>query len=216
MRELTCTLLADGPSDSVLIGLLRWLLLEHTDKTAINIEFEPKNHLTSLGHSSYSASIKAAVDLFPCDLLFLHRDTEKKTRSDRINEIDRAIQEADLPRQMHVCVIPIRMTEAWFLFHEQAIRGASGNPNGKISLELPPLKKVENLPDPKAILDNLILQASGLGKRRLERLRPENRRKIIPDFISDYSPLRNLSAFRALETDVKKALSSLGIAVSSK
>lgn len=207
MSELVCTLLADGSSDSVLIRLLHWLLQEHTTNTAIDFYFEPRNHLSSLGFTSYSECIKAAVDLFPCDLLFLHRDAERETRPHRVTEIDRAIQEAELPNQIHICVIPIRMTEAWFLFHEQAIREVSGNPNGDIQLDLPRLNQVESIPDPKEILDKLIKKASELSKRRLKKSRFQ--RNTISNFINDYSPLRRLSAFQALENDLKNALTSM-------
>jgi hypothetical protein len=38
-----------------------------------------------------------------------------------------------------VCVVPVRMMEAWLLIDEMAIRRVAGNPNGRIPIELPVL-----------------------------------------------------------------------------
>jgi len=51
-----------------------------------------------------------------------------------------------------VPAVPVRMTEAWLLFDEAAIRRAAGCPNGSMPLELPSLKTSEDIPDPKTIL----------------------------------------------------------------
>jgi hypothetical protein len=40
----------------------------------------------------------------------------------------------------HIPVVPVRMTEAWLLADEFAIRSAPGNPNGTQSLDLPDLR----------------------------------------------------------------------------
>ena len=48
----------------------------------------------------------------------------------------------------HVLVIPVRMTEAWLLIDELALRRAAGNPNGRNPLDLPALKDLEALPEP--------------------------------------------------------------------
>jgi len=47
--------------------------------------------------------------------------------SNRVREIREAVTHP------HVALVPVRMTEAWFLHDEEAIRRASGNPNGRVS-----------------------------------------------------------------------------------
>jgi hypothetical protein len=46
-------------------------------------------------------------------------------------------------------VIPIRMTEAWLLLDEEAIRDSAGRPSSSVSLGLPLPQRVETIPDPK-------------------------------------------------------------------
>lgn len=71
-------------------------------------------------------------------------------RQDEIEQSIRAIGvQISVP---HVCVIPVRMTEAWLLFDEAAIRQAAGNRLGRAPLALPPLDEVEQEPDPKSLL----------------------------------------------------------------
>ena len=61
-----------------------------------------------------------------------------------------------------ICVIPVRMTEAWLLIDEKAIRIAAGNRNGTEILEIPKLHELESLPDPKKLLYELIISEAVL------------------------------------------------------
>jgi hypothetical protein len=156
--------------------------------------------------------IARAVDLYPCDLLFVHRDAEKVSLEDRIDEIQVAFIEASLQGRMprHICVVPVRMQEAWLLFDEAAIRRAAGNPNGKQILQLPPLARLEKLPDPKAVLYDFLREASGLEGRRRKRLEVSALAVRVADFIEDYTPLRALPAFQALQLAVQEAVQKDG------
>jgi hypothetical protein len=88
------------------------------------------------------------------------------------------------------------MQEAWLLFDEQAIRCAAEIPAGSTALELPPLKRIESKPDPKKILEQALLDACGLNKRRRSKLNLPRCKARVADFIDDFSPLRRLNAFR--------------------
>ncbi|WP_446349610.1 hypothetical protein [Coleofasciculus chthonoplastes] len=107
-----------------------------------------------------------------------------------------------------ICVVPVRMTEAWLLFDEAAIRKAAENPRIQQPLNLPNLSKCEELPDPKQYLCQLLRQASGFTGRRLKKFRAREREKIqrIAELIDDFSALRSLSAFKILEADIKQML----------
>jgi len=109
-----------------------------------------------------------------------------------------------------VCVIPIRMTEAWLLFDEGAIRRAAGNPSGTAALDLPSLRQCEDLPDPKGVLEVALRQASGHGARRRATLRIALLRRRVADYTADFEPLRELSAFAALERDLQTAILTHG------
>lgn len=102
----------------------------------------------------------------------------------------------------NIPVIPVRMTEAWLLFDEQAIRKAAGNPNGRKDLQLPEPARVETIPDPKDILHRAIQIASELSGRRRAKLSVPERVHRVAQGIDDFSPLLLLPSFRALQEAV--------------
>ncbi len=132
-------------------------------------------------------------------MLFFHRDAEAQDPELRRREIAHAVHSI---ATKHIPVVPVRMTEAWLLWNEAAIRWAAGNPNGRDSLKLPDVRKLEDVHDPKKVLHQAVIVASGLGARRGSRLSVEQRVRLIPNYIDDYSPLRALPAFRTLQEDV--------------
>jgi hypothetical protein len=209
MRELRYTLLSDGPSDKALIPILTWLLREHYVKCPIQDAWADLGRLRR-PPKTLSDRMKWGLDLYPCDLLFVHRDAEAEPLEKRVNEIHNALKilkdDAQAGREVTICVVPVRMMEAWLLFDERALRLAAGNPSGKEAVDIPPLKSIEEEPNPKRILHNLLRQASGLSGRRLKRFRVSTAVQRITDFIPDFSPLRNLSAFRVLEQEIARVI----------
>ena len=149
--------------------------------------------------------IRQAIDLYPCDLLFIHRDAERETLADRHKEIMTAWRLIEFAYANHrsISVVPIRMTEAWLLFSEHAIRTAAGNPSGKQKLELPALRTIEALPNPKRELQRLLREASGLTERRLKNFKVSRAVQLVADNIEDFSPLRKLSAFIVFEEYIR-------------
>jgi hypothetical protein len=123
-----------------------------------------------------------------------------------MEEIRDLTSQGNLPP--HVPIIPIRMTEAWLLFDEPAIRSAADNPRGTMSLNVPHLANLESLPDPKNTLWNLMLAASGKNGRRLAQFKRDlfSRRQRVAELISDFSPLRTLSAFVLFEEALRSAV----------
>lgn len=202
--ELRYTLLSDGSSDAALMPILDWLLIENGVDEPIQSQWADLRRLRQ-PPKELSERIRIALELFPCDLLFIHRDAEKFSYAERASEIRHAlaiIAEHHLPPNVYV--IPVRMTEAWLLFDESAIRFAAGNRNGQNPLLLPDVKTLESLSDPKAELYRLIREASNLQGRRLKRLDPGERVRRITTHVDNFSSLRSLDAFRNLEADVAK------------
>lgn len=204
MRRLKSVLTTDGSSDRVLVPILRWVLAQHGCAHA-SIEWLDPALIPD--PPDLRSRVRAAMDRFPCDVLFVHRDAENASPRERVEEVRRAL--AGLSAPPHVCVVPVRMTEAWLLFHEPAIRAASGNPNGTVALDLPKSREVERVADPKERLVRAILDASGARGRRREKLRPRSAVHRVAEIIEDFSPLRSLAAFRALETDVAACLAAV-------
>jgi hypothetical protein len=130
------TLLADGSSDSVLIEPLAWLLRQ-LGCGAANGTWADLRRLRQ-PPKALRSRIEAALDLYPCDLLFVHRDAEKGPPEERIAEIDAARNGL---ATCAVPVVPVRMQEAWLLIDEAALRRAAGNPNGPMPLAMPSLPR---------------------------------------------------------------------------
>lgn len=115
--------------------------------------------------------LKAADNMV--DLLFVHRDANNAGADARQREIDLAVAAAlNAPR--FVAVIPVRMTEAWLLLEETAIRKVVGNPNGRVPLDLPTPREAERRPDAKQILNDALLAASETTGRRRKRIRRDS------------------------------------------
>jgi hypothetical protein len=118
-------------------------------------------------------------------------------------EIAKAIESLPTsPAQHCVPVIPVRMTEAWLLVSEKALRGASGNPNGRNPLQLPALQDLEKIPDPKMVLQALLTEASGLSGRRRKKFNFSAQRARIPDFLDDWETLLSLPSARRLYEEI--------------
>jgi hypothetical protein len=207
LKSLRFTLVTDGPSDGVmLIPILEWLLRSHCGNIGIDVVYADTLRCREVPRG-LEKKIEFALEAYPCDFLFIHRDAERDPPERRRKEIQDAVESlgARMPVP-HVCIIPIRMTEAWLLFDEDAIRFASGNPNGKVRLDLPPLSSVENKPDPKRLLHDYLIAASELSGRRRKSFDPKTKVHLVARSLDDFSPLRQLLAFRALESEVRRVV----------
>lgn len=205
MSDLRYTLLADGPSDRALMPILSWLLREHLPHRAIQAEWADLGRFPR-PPKRLSDKIVFASEQFPCDLLFVHRDAEREPHEIRIREIRQAVAEINTPVPPVVCVVPVRMQEAWLLIDELALRQAANNPNGGRALHIPRLADIERLPDPKDTLHSLLGEASGLGSSRKRRISPGSQSHRLANLIDDFSSLRALSAFQALEIEVERVI----------
>lgn len=207
MRELRYTLVSDGSSDRALLKVLSWLLREHGVSCPIQpawadlrlLRYPPKD---------LAGRIEQSLELYPCDLLFVHRDAEHLPYARRKEEIRKALALVPAARSLSVCVVPVRMLEAWLLIDEAALRRAAGNPNGRILLKLPSPTELERCTDPKNVLHQLLKEASELRGRRLWNLRVEHCAHRVTEYTDDFSPLRALSAFQYLEVDIAETIAA--------
>jgi len=205
MIEIRYTLLSDGSSDRALLPILDWLLKQYVESCNIWPQWADLARLRN-PPKSLTDRITQAVDLYPCNLLFVHRDAERESYEKRRAEIDYAIRQ--LPDRQtlppYVCVVPVRMLEAWLLLDEHSIRSAAGNPRGRDTLDLPRLQDVEQFEDPKAVLFAALKKASGLRGGRRARFKAHARVQRIPQLIQDFSPLRTLEAFGQLDKQIRE------------
>lgn len=209
MDRISFTLVSEGTSDKALIPHITWLLEQNGISIPIDSEWADWRHLPEVPKKLHE-KIKTSFELYPCDILFVHRDSDREPPQHRRNEIDNAIESAfNEIKPQYVCVIPIKMQEAWLLFDEKAIRRASANPYGKVKLNLPKLRSIERIANPKEILHDIIRQASELSGRHLRKLSLSHCASQISVNIEDFSPLRSLSAFQQLENDIKQVVKNL-------
>ena len=203
MDLIRYTLLADGTSDEVLLPIIDWLMAQHCPAARIVSVFA--RDIGPVGNDLLMR-VPAALRNFPCDILFVHRDAERMAREDRLREINEALVDTRIPV---VPIVPIRMTEAWLLADEGAIRFASGNASGRNPLNLPAKRQWESLPDPKEVLREALLVASGRTGRALGKFRPERVQSLITRRSESFHALRGLSAFDAFERDLKTQLQGM-------
>lgn len=204
---LPATLVTDGPSDRVIEPILRWLMQQLT-KAEFEIRWADLRGL-SRKPSNLAEKLAVAVQEYPCQLLFVHRDAEKQGPRVRYEEIRRAADPAlEFPL---VGVVPVRMQEAWLLHDEAALREAAGRPSGTEDLGLPPQHRWERLPDPKRVLHEALRTANGARGRRAKSFNTGRAAHRVADLITDWTPLRALTAFARLEADTKAALAQLGV-----
>jgi hypothetical protein len=198
--HLNFVLLSDGSSDQALIPILEDALYKYSVFNSIQGQ---RADLSRYNRPlrRLEEKIDCAVDLYNPDVIFIHRDAEKKSLQDRVNEIDHALSRCKifgLDGRDHVKVIPIRMTEAWLLIDEMAIKKAAGNPTFKERLNLPKRRALENIPNPKSTLTDLIKKASNLHGRRLKKLNLGHCIQLIPRYIEDFTPLSGLPSYKFL------------------
>jgi hypothetical protein len=203
VSEIRYTLLADGPSDRALMPVLGWALRERLGAGEYLVTPQFANPAALPDHpASLAERMEHAIALFPCEILFVHRDAEREPSAARVAEIRSAAVSIAVP---YVCVIPIRMTEAWLLIEERAIREAAGNPNGMAELDLPAVNTIETIVDPKSLLHRLLQSATEFAGRRRKIFNRDLSTRVqrVAELIRDYRPLRRLPAFRAMEAELQ-------------
>lgn len=203
MSRLRYTLIADGSSDKTLLRVIKWTLDNLYPQLATEQYFADFRHLPS-PPKTLPGKVKAAQQLYPYDILFIHRDAEKNDNrmvDTRMKQIREEIGYDEFERT--VCVVPVRMMEAWFLISAGAIKQAAGNRAYNQALSLPALKNIDKEKNPKALLYQLLETASGLKGRRLATFGANARVHLVAEYIEDFSPLRQVQAFKTFEEVLK-------------
>jgi hypothetical protein len=208
-RTIRFSLLTDGSSDRCLLILLRWLIGEAVENVNIESHWVDFRHL-SRRPEGLTQRLRASMKQYPSDILFVHRDAEGQPWQDRIEEIRGAAEAAG--GVGWIAVVPVRMTEAWLLVDEDAIRLAADNPRGTVPLGLPAARVVESDADPKETLRVALVTASEKRGRRLRRFRETISQRIqrVAELMTDYSGLQEVPSFQRLRADTGEALRTMG------
>jgi hypothetical protein len=192
-------IIADGSSDLALRPVITWSFRQ----AAPNVSFERPIFVIRRSDQTLDAEIVRVKNEYKPNIVFVHRDAEKE---------DYCTRRAQIPRGPDlVAIVPVRMTEAWLLIDEQAIRMAAGNPNGKVTLNMPPIARLEHVVDPKEELRRLLVESSELPARREKRFDRQKALHRVAELIEDFSLLRRLSAFNEFWNELRQALDALGV-----
>ncbi|PPK95932.1 uncharacterized protein DUF4276 [Kineococcus xinjiangensis] len=209
-RPRTAFFAAEGSSDAPLAEIVTRLFLDRGVRLRISAP-----DFTLLGERvgrDVASRVRAGCRLMQGrpDVIILHRDTDTADVAARQEEMRQALDACQLESHL-VPVIPMRMTEAWLLLDEEAIRRAAGNPAGREPLHLPSAAEVERRADPKALLREVLLAASGERGRRRERVakRFEQQRRLLLENLDCEGPVTRLSAWQQMLEGIDRVASDL-------
>jgi hypothetical protein len=188
-----------------LIPILDWLFGQHLPDCAVQSAWADLGRLPQPPRT-LAERIGKSMSLYPCQLLFVHRDADRDGHAARVEEVRHAAAAYE-PHPI-IPVVPVRVLEAWLLCDELALRRASGNPNGRQPLSRPSPHQIEDLADPKDLLHDRLRVASGLSGRRHRTLRVSAERVAL--LAGDFAVLRHLPAFCALEAELATVIVEQG------
>lgn len=190
-RQLTFSVIADGGTDRVLVPIIQWAIHR----------LDPQVEILEPEFAKRKGSVKEFLSAYHPDvmLVFVHRDSENRSLEERLVEFDTTEGSNIVP------VIPVRMSEAWLLVNGPAIARAAGSSSSVV--DIPKVSAIENISNPKRHLDKLLLEAAGnpSGRRRKTFKRSMvNRRVSVASFITDFSSLEDLRAFRSFQQSLQR------------
>ena len=187
-RQLVYAVVADGGTDRLLVPIIQWAV-HRLDPGVEILEPEFRKRRGSITDFLRAYSTGAM-------LIFVHRDSEGLALEERLKEFD------TVDRPEVVPVVPVRMSESWILFDGSAIAQAAGSASALVPVTVPSIVQIENISAPKDRLDKLLFQAAGspVGRRGRNFKRSIVQRRVsVAQYISDYSPLEHLPAFRSFQ-----------------
>jgi hypothetical protein len=201
--------LGDGPSDAPLGRHVEYLARRHD--VELDVVAPDLRRLEPPPGLKVAARVRAVFtfdDAF--DLVIVHRDAEGQTPDERIEEVRAGIRSVS-DELSFIAVVPIRMTEAWLLVDQGAIRRVAGRPSGSEPLDLPALSDIEQVPDPKTMLRRALETASGARGRRLRAFQRDfgaQRRRLL-EALDLTGPVTTLGAWQDLEATVESVVRAL-------
>jgi hypothetical protein len=87
----------------------------------------------------------------------------------------------------------------------------SGKQRGVLPEQSRWISRIETLADPKRTLHGALLTAAAVTGRRRRAFDAGGTARRLAELIEDWTPLRQLPAFRQLEADTRKALRGLNV-----
>ncbi|MVU83410.1 DUF4276 family protein [Nocardia sp. ET3-3] len=203
--------ICEGSSDQPLAEIIETLFVERGVDVRLS---HPDFSLLPKVAKDVGSRVRAGIELLGgvVDVIVVHRDADNAGPEARRDEIDRAVKSV-YSAATTVPVIPVRMTEAWLLLDERAIRRAAGNPRGRNEIQLPGLRRVESVADPKHLLQQCLLQAADCTGRRRDQVSKrfnEHRRQLLRQ-IDCSGSVTELPSWQQLIADIDAAVAVLAL-----
>ena len=196
-------LVCEGSSDTA--------MLAHVQRLAVRAGYpEPEGAAWTDGRRLADKIHNGLEVLGDFDLLLVHRDADRAGAETRYREIASAISSVGYPGQW-VGIVPVRMTEAWLLLDEMAIRNAVRNPNGRTRLALPTPALAERMANPKAAFETALLDASEKRRRRRREVQRDlpRLRRVLLENLPVGGQLEQLESWARFRDDTISALRQL-------
>ncbi|MDZ5446447.1 DUF4276 family protein [Micromonospora sp. 4G57] len=213
-RSYSGLFISEGTSDEPLAERIEWLFL--CQGVSVSLSRPDFSRLPKVA-KDVGSRVGAGLALAggPVDLIVVHRDADNAGRHARQQEIEAAVRSSGGTAEL-VPVIPVRMTEAWLLLDEAAIRQVAGNPRGRMGLGLPKPHEVESIANPKEVLRVCLLTAAEVTGRRREGVakRFNQHRRQLLERLDPAGAVARLDSWRRLVADVDhvvKRWRSLGV-----
>lgn len=168
--KLHFVFVGEGSSDEGLVPHLEKLCITAGADEATGVAPDLRRLPNQVGHSVFE-KMQAALRLEPtADLIFVHRDADCRDPEPRYQEIAEAARALNCESRF-VCIVPIQEIEAWLLLDEEAIRSVAGRRYAKGDLKLFKPNEIERITHPKEQLKDVLLKASELTGRKLQRFK---------------------------------------------
>lgn len=202
-RVRTGLFVAEGTSDLPLAGIVESLFLERG--VSLRVSRPDFALLPKKVRKDVASRVRAGIELIgkTPDVIIVHRDADNCGPGKRRDEIKDGVGAIALDSEV-IPVVPVRMTEAWLLLDESAIRVVAGNPKGRIDLRLPRVNEVESRADPKSLLAECLIRAADVTGRRRRTVdeRFSNHRRQLFERLDPTGPVSQLPSWQALLTDI--------------
>ncbi|TXI95053.1 MAG: DUF4276 family protein [Aquabacterium sp.] len=218
MQYLGLALYAEGPTDYY---FLRPLLQRLCEDLCVREALGPVDvsEVLSLDHPGQvddaprdQRILAAAMQAQgPWQILFIHADganDPQRAHQEQVAPSLNLLREGFAQVGVGVAVVPIRETEAWAVVDGDAIRSTFGTGLSDDDLGVQAARLVEMLADPKSVLQTAFIATQPTGRRRRQGHSPYLH--TLGEEVS-LDRLRELSAFKRLESDLKAALRQLRI-----
>jgi len=212
------TLVAEGSTDGALGPMLTWLLERHLPQADVETTHVlSMDELSGIAKADLVGRMRRALDHYPCEILFVHRDADSEDDAPRYEEIRRAVAHL-APAPPVIAVVSIQAVEAWLMFHADALFHAVRK-RARVAFDLPPLRTVQSIAHPKQRFHALLRAAHAETGRAASAFRPHHADYYIAiaDFIAatpqGFEPLldpRNqVTAFQRLSASIVALAPSL-------